>query len=667
MMHPFATEGPLVFTKFLDWLDHRTGCRRFFQVLLIEHIPGGAKWRYVWGSCLAFVFTVQLITGLLLMTAYSPGESTAWSSVFFIQYKMDFGWFVRGLHHFGSQTMVVLLAIHMLQVVIAGAHLPPREVNWWLGLLLMGVVLALSLTGYLLPWDQKGYYATQVATNIAGNLPEAGPFLQKTIVGGPEYGHHTLSRFYTMHVGILPALMIILIILHLVVFRRHGVTTRLGAKGEGWFWPDQAFKDMVVSMIIFGVMIGLVVWGGALAAPEKTAEPSIYERLAHLGRTGSGANLDAPADPSTAEYPARPEWYFLFLFQLLKYFPGDQELLGTVIIPQGVVLLLFMLPLLGYGRMRKFGHVFGVVVVGAIFAAATALTCLAVADDLNNSKFQEDRQKADEAAKRAVVLADQGIPEQGAKYLLRNDPWIHGPVLFEKHCAACHTHEGIAPKKGFRPTAPDLTDFGTKKWLVEFLHNPNGPQFLGRVKDNDGKPKFTKMDDWVKRQYKRVGSKGKADLEKSLEQVATWLGSHPRGREWDNSPLAKGFQAFKDLNCTECHRYSPKRDKDFETPDLTGYGSAEWLRLMIMAPGHPRRYGDTNQMPVFRPIEGAGGEMVKQEYAAAVGKLRDQDMASIKFINLNDIDRELIIRWLLRDYRVVFGGSPLSGPARTHP
>jgi ubiquinol-cytochrome c reductase cytochrome b subunit len=137
-----------VFGKLGDWLQHRTGYRTIVSALLIENIPGGAKWRYVWGSCLAFVFSIQLVTGLLLMTSYSAGSSTAWSSVFYIQYEMDFGWLIRGLHHFGSQTMVVLLGIHMLQVVIAGAHLPPREVNWWLGLCLLASVLGLSLTGY---------------------------------------------------------------------------------------------------------------------------------------------------------------------------------------------------------------------------------------------------------------------------------------------------------------------------------------------------------------------------------------------------------------------------------------------------------------------------------------------------------------------------------------
>src|SRR5207237_8065633 len=210
--------------RLATWFDDRSGSRKLVAALLIERIPGGAKWRYVWGSCLAFVFAVQLITGVLLMTAYSASDTNAWGSVYFIQYEMDFGWFIRGLHHFGSQTMVVLLAVHMLQVVIAGAHLAPREINWWLGLALMGCVLGLSLTGYLLPWDQKGFWATQVATNIAGNLPVLGTWLQKVIVGGPAYGHHTVTHFYALHVGILRPLALLLIVAHVATFRRQGIT-----------------------------------------------------------------------------------------------------------------------------------------------------------------------------------------------------------------------------------------------------------------------------------------------------------------------------------------------------------------------------------------------------------------------------------------------------------
>src|SRR5690606_19964266 len=150
-------------------------------------------------------FFVQVVTGLVLWTAYSPSAQTAWASVYYIQHQMFLGDVVRGIHHFAAQAMMVLLALHFMQVVIDGAYRAPREVNFWLGLILMQVVLGLSLTGYLLPWDQKGYYATQVATRIVGATPIVGPSLQTLIQGGTSYGHHTLTRFFALHAGILPA------------------------------------------------------------------------------------------------------------------------------------------------------------------------------------------------------------------------------------------------------------------------------------------------------------------------------------------------------------------------------------------------------------------------------------------------------------------------------
>src|SRR6516165_708001 len=331
-------------------------------MMLLEDIPGGARWRYVWGSTLVFVFALQLVTGILLMTAYSPSDTSAWASVHFIQYQMDFGWLIRGLHHFGSQAMVVLLGVHMLQVVIAGAHLPPREVNWWLGLALLGVTFGLGLTGYLLPWDQKGYWATRVATNIASITPGIGGFLKQMLLGGDEYGNHTLTRFFALHVGVLPLVMIGLIVAHIAVFRRHGVTAPRNAQGEEMFWPGQAFRDLVVCLLVFGVMIGVVVYYHG-ATNENREAANIYEEWAHAGQKGMGANLDAPADRDTPDYPARPEWYFLFLFQLLKYFPGDREVIGTFVIPNAAMALLFILPLLGYGAMRWVGYWFGVLVI----------------------------------------------------------------------------------------------------------------------------------------------------------------------------------------------------------------------------------------------------------------------------------------------------------------
>jgi ubiquinol-cytochrome c reductase cytochrome b subunit len=815
LQFPVIGEGSFVFARLSTWLDHRTGYHGLIKALLIEHIPGGARWRYVWGSCLVFVFGVQLLTGVLLMTAYSPGASTAWSSVYFIQYEMDFGWLIRGLHHFGSQAMVVLLGVHMLQVVIAGAHLPPREVNWWLGLALLGAVLGLSLTGYLLPWDQKGYWATQVATNIAGNLPVLGPWMQMIIVGGPVYGHHTLTRFYTLHVAVLPPLVIVLIIAHLTVFRRHGVTTRARVQlsppappddtqqpqslerdvsnGDGWFWPDQAFRDLLVSMLIFGVLLVLVFWGhGQSVQPPGPAvstleqsgadAPGLYKRIALAGRAGRGANLDAPADPARP-YPARPEWYFLFLFQLLKYFEGKQEIIGTVIIPLAVGLVLAVLPVLGYGRLRRPGHIFGVVIIVGLLAGVTALTLLAVADDmlypvaralmvdiamravpiiaavfllqlsvlalhgqnrLRNAarmigaaivaalllgtsllaygamktdelfaqhqsdrqedsfggsyipesiarwvesrmaakekqprqsavKFREELDQADHLAQRAVQLASAGIPPEGGLALLRRDPLTRGKELFGQHCASCHSHGQDFENK--RPSASDLAGFGTSEWIAGLLHRPESPQYFGNTK-------LRAMSNWIKKtRAQAVKDNGEAKLDEDFALSARWLGSHPRRHpppeddKMDNSLFAKGYRAFAE-NCTQCHTYKETGGGDAKGPDFTGYGDADWLRVMIMAPYHEQRYGIRNAMPAFRDVEGATGHVTRLEAQQArelllkeqllsrnikeddpqMEELKKEIDGATKTVQMSDVERELIIRWLLRDYRVVFGG-----------
>jgi quinol-cytochrome oxidoreductase complex cytochrome b subunit/mono/diheme cytochrome c family protein len=665
----------------------------------------------------------------------------------------------------------------MLQVVIAGAHLPPREINWGLELVLMGLVLALSLTGYLLPWDQKGYWATQVATNIAGNLPGVGSAAQKVIVGGPEYGHHTLSRFYALHVGILPPLLIFFLILHVAIFRRHGLTTRKDAEGEGWFWPDQAFRDMLVALAILGVMLGLVVYGHGNAidppAGESAAERSLYEKMAHAGRDGMGANLDAPADPGTATYPARPEWYFLFLFQLLKYFEGDMELLGTVVIPNGAMLLLAVLPLLGYGRMRTLGHALGVLVVTGLLAGAAVLTCLALAEDTPDQvarevillvglrlvpfsaallvlwigvmellprgaarpivgilgglillalgglsgflvlaaqggekslpgpvvafvkarmteeekkesdkakKFHEDAEEATRLARRAVNLAHAGIPPEGAINLLRRDPLTQGPALFGQQCVGCHSYKGVREEGDFK--AGDLNGFGTEEWIYRLLANPGHDDFFGRI----GR---TTMQEWVETNMPNVGITPEAEANlgpedrklleqdrKDLRTLARWLSRHPRPDMPDKEEpwFKEGAEIFMNRDCASCHKFGGEGGT--RGPDLTGYGDADWLRLMIMKPYHKSRYGDTNTMPGFRDLDGPTAPITLQELEdskqaalAAVTGMTTRDERRKEAIkeghtlqHLSDVDRELLIRWLLKDYRVIFGGDPISAP-----
>ena len=265
---------------FLDWLDDRTGSRRLLHEALYERIPGGARWRYVWGSTLALVFTAQVITGVFLWMNYSPSTQTAWESVYYIQYQMPGGWLLRGMHHFFAQTMVVLLALHLMQVVIDGAYRAPREVNFWLGLVLMLLVLGLSLTGYLLPWDQKGYWATRVATNLLSVVPAVGPQLQQLVVGGTDYGHHTLTRFFALHAGVLPGLLVGFLVLHVALFRRHGICAKQPLRGpDATFWPDQVLKDAVASLAVLVVVLLLVVH------PISTffGESSGPIELSHLG------------------------------------------------------------------------------------------------------------------------------------------------------------------------------------------------------------------------------------------------------------------------------------------------------------------------------------------------------------------------------------------------
>src|SRR5678809_1514354 len=182
--------------RILDWLDHRTGVRKLAHEALYENVPGGARWRYVWGSTLTFALAVQFITGVFLWMAYSPSSQTAWESVNYIQNEMWGGWLLRGIHHFTAQAMTVLLVLHLMQVIIDGAYKAPREVNFFFGMILLVLVLGLSLTGYLLPWDQKGYWATKVSTNIAAITPIVGEQVQALAVGGANYGHHTLTRFF---------------------------------------------------------------------------------------------------------------------------------------------------------------------------------------------------------------------------------------------------------------------------------------------------------------------------------------------------------------------------------------------------------------------------------------------------------------------------------------
>lgn len=559
----------------LDWLDDRTGYRSLVNEALYERIPGGARWRYVWGSTLVFAFFTQVVTGLFLWMSYSPSAQTAWESVYFIEHDMSGGWLLRGLHHFMAQAMVVLLALHLLQVVVDGAYRAPREVNFWIGLILMQIVLGLSLTGYLLPWDQKGYWATKVATNIMGVVPIVGPQLQRLAVGGADYGHHTLTRFFALHAGVLPALLIATLAAHIYVFRRHGIhAQRPAVKVDSTFWPDQVLKDAVACLGVLAIVLLLIVWKG-------------------------GAELGAPADPAYSYSAARPEWYFLFLFQFLKYFHGETEVYGAVVIPGLAMLVLALMPIVGRWRL---GHGFNIGFIVAMLVGAGALTGQALNDDRRNKDYLVAVEEAEENAHRAVQLASAptGIPAQGAIALLRDDPLTMGPRLFSQSCATCHLYVD-KQGQGFKPAAPkgsNLHGFASREWIAGLLSaaHVDGPNYFGNTKHKEGE-----MIGWVKDNLANLDEAKQAELHKVVMALSAQakLPAQRAADARDAAAIAEGVELIKNkIGCVDCHKFQDA-GAEGTAPDLTDYGSRGWLVEFIKNPGSEHFYGENHEMPAF--------------------------------------------------------------------
>jgi quinol-cytochrome oxidoreductase complex cytochrome b subunit len=211
----------------LNWIKERSGADRVWDTLFARHIPeakGPVSWLYTLGSAALFLFVVQVITGILLAMNYVPSPDHAYDSVRYINEQVMWGHLVRGIHHWGASFMVVVVVLHLLRVYFMGAYKYPREMTWWVGLLLFLLVMGFSFTGYLLPWDQKAYWATTVGTHIAGQTPLIGNALSKLMQGGNDMGASTLTRFYAIHVLLLPALIALFILVHLFLVIWHGIS-----------------------------------------------------------------------------------------------------------------------------------------------------------------------------------------------------------------------------------------------------------------------------------------------------------------------------------------------------------------------------------------------------------------------------------------------------------
>jgi ubiquinol-cytochrome c reductase cytochrome b subunit len=320
--------------RLYQWLDSRLKLASLERTLLDEPIPGGASWIYVFGSATLFLFVMQAVTGMFLALYYAPTPDHAYDSLRFIETEIWFGSFIRGLHHWGASGMVIAIGLHMLQVFLYGAYKPPRELLWMVGVVLFIIVLGFAFTGYLLPWDQNAYWATQVGINMVGTVPLIGDWLAPVIRGGESLGALTLSRFFALHVLFFPAALVGLIMLHLFLLRRagpagpwrEGDTGPRGRRQSETFWPRQVYMDAVVMLGTFAAVSIL-----ALTVPFPLADK---------------------ADPSDTTFVPVPEWYFLFYYQLLKYVHGPLEPLATWILPAIFFLVLLCWPFLDRNPVR---------------------------------------------------------------------------------------------------------------------------------------------------------------------------------------------------------------------------------------------------------------------------------------------------------------------------
>ena len=334
---------------------------------------------------------------------------------------------MRGLHHWGASMMIVVVVLHMIQVFIWGAYKKPREATWILGVVLLLFTLAFGLTGYLLPWDNRAYWGTVVTTQIAASAPGLGPYVLRLLGAESGVGAVTFARFYALHVLLLPPLTIGLIAVHIYLVRKHGVAPVPSdeAVPPKKFYPGQVYKDTVAIFVTFLILF--------------------------LAAAFAQVPLERIADPTDTSYIPRPEWYFLFLFQTLKFFEGPLEVIGSVVLPTLAIITLFLVPFIDRTKLasvRQRTTAIGVVVFAAV--GWTALTAAAI--------------RSTPPTPSQNVLAEGPVE----KWQQLSPVELAAIGYFRKEaCNSCHDHDGPAANLAAVTTKRDA------KWIVEHLRNPD--------------------------------------------------------------------------------------------------------------------------------------------------------------------------------------------------
>ncbi len=439
----------------LAWLDDRSGLVTWARHALEHPVPRRIGWWYVFGSATFIAFMLQVVTGIALATAYVPSSGDAYESLQFISEQALMGRFLRGLHYFGASAMVVLVGIHVARVYVMGAYKFPRELNWLSGALLLLLTLALAFTGQLLRWDQTAVWSLIVAAAQAGRMPVFGGDLARFILAGDTVGGTTLSRFFAFHVFFIPALVFLLIGLHLWLVLKHGISEppTLGEpvdkatyraryaellRREGVpFWPDAAWRD-----VVFGAgVVSLVALLAVVVGPPT---------------------LGNPPDPSILEAYPRPDWYFLWYFAVLALTPQHLETFVIIVAPLLFGAILLLVPLFNTGERSVKRRPWAAIVV------------LLIVTVIGTFWYAGERApwSPDFAAR---PLAASTVRDSATAV-------VTGAKLFhQKGCEFCHAIAGQGGNRG-----PDLTLVATRMSSLEMVGRitnggPNMPAYVSSL------------------------------------------------------------------------------------------------------------------------------------------------------------------------------------------
>jgi ubiquinol-cytochrome c reductase cytochrome b subunit len=464
-IHPYSSRRQRLYR----WIDRRTGIGHLLHEALDEPIPGGARWAYVFGSVLLFLFISQTITGIFLALYYVPSADRAHTTVAYIVKEVTGGSFLRSLHAYGSSAVVIVVLLHLTQTYVYGAYKGRRELLWISGCVLFALMLAMAFTGYLLPWDQKAYFATTVGTNMATDVPFVGSWLKRFMRGGNEMGTLTVSRFFVAHVFLLPAALIGFIAMHVYLFRKAGaagppsedpVHPRLPTQR---FYPRQVVMDTIVALLMI-LVLGL---------------------LAHFAPT----ELGPKANPADTQYVPRPEWYYLPIFQWLKYWRGPYAIIGIVAIPALTAALLIFVPFIDRRLERRpWRRPVAVGVFLLILGGFVTMGLMSVRDDRRDPSIAKQVAKQREETEqfmREPFEPEPAIGSLAAANVALSDPLAAaGKKIYEgESCDACHGENGIGTSAGSKLAGAPAQKPAEE--LSNLLRHPTAKMLEGEMKPVD--------------------------------------------------------------------------------------------------------------------------------------------------------------------------------------